>query len=118
MIPFVVESAISNGAYTDRANISTEYGCTEKCKLHTLFIDIIINDMYEFCSDEYGHGINIKSYDEYCYHYSKINCSFRYAPLYMMHYFMDGVWKIWDPIIYDDEIYMAYITKKDNPMIK
>ena len=104
----MIEQAFSNDAYI---NISTEYGTAEQSKLHQLFIDLIANDIYEFCSAKYGHDISIKSYNEYCYHYAEKSGISQYAPLYMMRYFIDGIWKIWDPVVYDVEIYKAYVKK-------
>ena len=109
-IAYVIEQAFLDGAYT---HISTEYGSAEQSKLHQLFIELIANDMYEFCSAKYGHDISIKSYDEYCYHYAETHGILRYAPLYMMRYFINGIWKVWNPLTYDVEIYKAY-TKKIN----
>jgi len=110
-VAYVIERFITTGAYTDQPNIITEYGSTDKSNLHNLFIDLIANDMYEFCSAKYGHNISIKSYDEYTYHYAEKNGIFRYTPLYMMRYFIDGTWKVWDPVTYDVEIYKAYAKK-------
>ena len=70
-VAYVIERFITTGAYTDQPNIITEYGSTDKSNLHNLFIDLIANDMYEFCSAKYGHNISIKSYDEYTYHYAE-----------------------------------------------
>jgi len=103
-IAYVIEQSFSDGA-------CTEYGSAEQSKLHQLFIGLIANDMYEFCSAKYGHDISIKSYDDYCYHYAEKNGIFRYTPLYMMRYFIDGIWKVWDPVVYDVEIYKAYAKK-------
>lgn len=110
-VAYVIECSISTGAYTDKPNIMIEYGSAEKSSLHKLFIERIVIDMYEFCSAEFGHGINISSYDDYCVHYTNINGIFRNTSLYMMHYFVDGIWKTWNPVMYDNEVYMAYFQK-------
>ena len=111
IVAYVIECFIATGAYTDQPNMSTEYGAAEQNKLHQLFIGLIANDMYEFCSAKHGHGISIQSYDEYCYNYAEKNGIFRYSPLYMMRYYLDGVWKTWDPVMYDNEIYREYLRR-------
>ena len=47
-------------------NIFTTLDCIEKNKLNETFINTIIQFMDEFCSDDYGHGLRINSYDDFC----------------------------------------------------
>ncbi len=107
--PYVIEQAINNGAYTDQANIFNTYGSIELNKLHQTFIDEIVSFMTEFCSD---HKINVTSYDDFCKKFYCINGRICDRPLFIMHYFIDGEWKTWEPELYDSEIYNAYAVKK------
>ena len=109
LCPYVIELAINNGAYTDQANIFNEYDSIKQCKLHKTFIDRIVSFMTEFLND---HGITVTSYDDFCHKYSNENGKLSDAPLFMMHYFINGAWKTWEPKLYDNEIYTAYILTK------
>ena len=71
MIPYVIEVSNSRDDI-DKRNIDTYYYSSEKDKLNKDIITHIIEIMYEFCSNEYGHGIKITSYDDFCYQYWKI----------------------------------------------
>ena len=113
LVPFVIEHAVSNGSYTDQPNIFTEYSCISKDQLHQTFIDEIVEFMYEFCSAEYGHGIEITSYDDFCEKYYDENCRVDDVPLYIMRYFVDGEWHIWEPNTHSIDIYRNYITRSE-----
>jgi len=78
MIPYVIEHS-NPSYYIKKNNINTTYYSSEKDKLNENIIISIIEIMYEFCSEEYGEGMKITSYDDFCYKYwKKINiCEIR-----------------------------------------
>jgi len=108
IVPYVIEYAVSNGAYTDEANIVTTYGTTLLSTLETTFIKIVVDMMYEFCSVEEGHGIDISSYGDFQCKYYEENGRVKDRPILEFKYFNEGEWKIWEVQIYDSEIYSAY----------
>jgi hypothetical protein len=110
MIPYVIEQ--SNPSDDIRYNnIDTSYYSSEKDKLNENIIINIIDIMYEFCSEEYGHGIKISSYDDFCDKYWKIkeiyleNCY-----VFYIKYF-ENDWKEWNVEYYKEEIYNSYVSK-------
>ena len=107
--PYVIEYAVLDGAYTDQANIFNQYDSCEKDNFHKTFIDEIVSFMTEFCSD---HKINVTSYHDFRKKFYCINDKVCDRPLFIMHYFLDGEWKTWEPELYDSEIYTAYTCKK------
>ena len=108
MIPYVIEHAVSNDAYTDEANIVTTYGTTLLSTLESTFIKIVVDMIYEFCSAEYGHAIEISSYGDFQSKYYKENGRVKDRPILEFKYFNEGEWKLWEVQIYDTEIYSAY----------
>jgi len=42
VVPYVIEEAASNGAYTDEANIFTTYGTTLLSTIESTFIKIVV----------------------------------------------------------------------------
>ena len=70
MIPFVIEHSNPSDDIKER-NIDTHYYSSEKDKLNENIINRLIEIMYEFCSDIYGIGMKIISYDDFCYQYWK-----------------------------------------------
>ena len=108
MIPYVIEQAVSNGAYTDEANIVTTYGTTLLSTIETTFIKIVVDIMYDFCSAEYGHNIEISSYGDFQSKYYKENGRVKDRPILEFKYFNEGEWKLWEAQLYDSEIYYAY----------
>lgn len=64
-------------------------------------------------SAEYGHGIEITSYDDFCEKYYDENCRVDDVPLYIMRYFVDGEWHIWEPNTHSIDIYRNYITRSE-----
>ncbi len=108
-VPFTIQIATSNGAYTDQANIFIEYDSVELNKLYETFMDRIVSFIKEYCDDR---DVTITSYSDFCSKYSNENGQVADAPLFTMHYFLDGVWKTWEPELYDSEIYAAYMFQK------
>ena len=71
MIPYVIEQSNPSDDINE-PNIDTIYYSSEKDKLNEDIINNIINIMYEFCSQEYGHNLKITSYHDFCDQYWKI----------------------------------------------
>jgi hypothetical protein len=107
--PYVIEYAVLDGAYTDQANIFNQYDSCEKDNFHQTFIDEIVSFMTDFCSD---HKMTVTSYHDFRKKFYCINDKVCDRPLFIMRYFIDGEWKIWEPELYDSEIYTAYMLKK------
>lgn len=112
IVPYVIEQAASNGAYTDEANIFTTYGTTLLSTIESTFIKIVVDMMYEFCVE--GHGIDITSYGNFQYKYYKENGRVKDRPILDFKYFNKGEWKIWEVQLYDSEIYYAYRERIKN----
>uniref|UniRef100_A0A6C0EPG4 Uncharacterized protein n=1 Tax=viral metagenome TaxID=1070528 RepID=A0A6C0EPG4_9ZZZZ len=110
MIPYVIEHSNTSDDIKE-CNIDTSYYSSEKDKLNENIINNIIEIMYEFCSEEYGYGIKISSYDDFCYQYWKIR-EIKMANFYLFYikYFENG-WKIWNVEDYKEDIYISYISK-------
>jgi len=58
MIPYVIERSIPSDNIVKR-NIETSYYSSEKDKLNETIITSLVEIMYDFCSEEYGHGMKI-----------------------------------------------------------
>lgn len=111
MIPYYIKEAHPNDCVRS-PNIITQHGYTEKQYLHDEIIRRIIEVMYEFCSKEYGHGINILSYDDYCEQYWKIAGYNIHGRYYVFDvYYFDKEWIKWDIGTHKKEIYNAYVKK-------
>ena len=108
IVPYVIEYAVSNGAYTDEANIYTTYETTLQSRVESTFIKKIVDMMYEFSSVEEGHGMDISSYGDFQSKYYKANGRVRDRPIVEIKYFNEGEWKTWEVQLYDSEIYYAY----------
>lgn len=111
MIPYIIEFA--NPSEDSRVNnIDTIYGSSEKTKLFEKIIDCIIETMYEFCSEEYGHNFKISSYDDFCHEYWKQHeviiegCYY----VFKVNYF-ENEWIKWEAENHKDEIYASYKKK-------
>jgi hypothetical protein len=115
IVPYVIEHSECNDAYTNESNKFTTYDCIEKNKLHDYFISIIVEIMYEFCHDKYGHGINVTSYSNFCEKYYEQHGRVEDTPLFTMRYFEDGDWHEWRTYTYASEIYTAYMYKTAIP---
>jgi hypothetical protein len=110
MIPYVIEHSNSSDDIEDY-NIDTTYYSCEKEKLNENIINNIIEIMYEFCSEEYGHGIKISSYDNFCYQYWKIKeITLENFYVFRVNYF-ENDWKHWNVEDYKKEIYISYVNK-------
>ena len=73
--------------------------------------------MYEFCSEKYGHGIEIKSYDDFCDKYwriKEIKIKGRYN-IFCVYYF-EKEWILWNIENYKEEIYKAYVINYNSSL--
>jgi len=109
MIPYVIEHS-NPSYYIKKNNINTTYYSSEKNKLNENIIISIIEIMYEFCSEEYGYNIKIRSYDDFCDKYWKI-MEIKMDNFYVFYikYFENG-WKDWNIEDYKEDIYRTYFT--------
>jgi len=110
MIPYVIEHSNSSDDIR-HSNIDTSYYSSEKEKLNESIINNIIEIMYEFCSEEYGHGIKISSYDDFCNQYWKIKeITLENFYVFSVNYF-EKDWKHWNVEDYKEDIYISYVNK-------
>jgi hypothetical protein len=110
MIPYVIEQA-NPSDYLKDSNIITTYYSSEKDKLDKNIIISIIDIIYEFCSDEYGYGIKIISYNDFCYQYWKIK-QIKMDNFYIFNIkYFENNWKNWNVEDYKEEIYISYVKK-------
>ncbi len=68
MIPYFIQQARPNDDCRDNNIITSCYFCT-KDELDCKIIDYITDVMNEFCSNDYCHGIQITSYNDFCNKY-------------------------------------------------
>lgn len=110
MIPYFIQQANSSDD-TRCNNIYTTYNCSEKDTINEHIIHYIINIMYEFCSDKYGHNIKITSYDDFCNKYWKIkgNIIDGWYSIFRIYYFENN-WIEWNIEDHKEQIYISYIN--------
>jgi hypothetical protein len=95
-------------------NIINITNCSaEKDNLKDDIIDFIVEDMYEFCSSEYGHNISISSYDDYCNKYWEFigYQIHHWWYIYSVKYFEDNKWISWNVEENGDDIYIRYVER-------
>jgi hypothetical protein len=110
MIPYVIEQSRPS-EYVKDCNLITTYYSSEKDKLNENIIISIVDIMYEFCSDEYGYGIKIISYDDFCHQYWKIK-QIKMDNFYIFHInYFENYWKRWFMEYYKEDIYKMYVNK-------
>ena len=109
MIPYVIEQSRPSD-YKD-FNIITSYYSCEKDKLTINIIIHIVDNMYEFCSHEYGYGIKITSYDDFCNQYWEIK-EIQMGNFYVFNIkYFENDWKNWNVEDYKEDIYITYVNK-------
>ncbi len=94
-------------------NIISEFSSCNKDKLDEQIINYLIQVMYEFCSKEYGHNIQISSYDDFCDSYWTIG-GFQirhWYDIFRVKYFESDQWITWKVDDNKDKIYNAYKSK-------
>jgi hypothetical protein len=110
MIPYVIEHSYPSDDIDER-NIDTSYCSSEKDKLNETIISSLIEIMYKFCSEEYGNGIKITSYDDFCYQYwKKMEIKMDNFHIFYIKYF-ENDWKEWNVEDDKEEIYISYVRK-------
>jgi hypothetical protein len=110
MIPYVIEHSYPSDDINEH-NIDTSYHSSEKDKLNETIIYSLIEIMYQFCSEEYGNGIKITSYDNFCYQYwKKMEIKMDNFYVFYIKYF-ENDWKEWNVEDYKEEIYISYVSK-------
>jgi hypothetical protein len=110
LIPYILIKAHPNSNYQE-GNMSSSCDSVEESNLQKHFIEIISDDMYEFCSKKYGHDIEITSYDNFCYHYWDKHEYKMYCPIFEIHYFINNKWEEWLIHDYENELYQACLNK-------
>jgi len=116
MIPYFIQEANSSEDNRD-INIYVTANSCDKKELDDKIIRYIINVMYEFCSEKYGHGIEIKSYDDFCDKYwriKEIKIKGRYN-IFCVYYF-EKEWILWNIENYKEEIYKAYVINYNSSL--
>jgi hypothetical protein len=112
-IPFCINQA--NGTSNpNEPNITTHLHFAKVDEnLKDAIIAKIIIIIYQICSQEYGFGINIHSFEDFCEKYWKnteygCNISF-YKYVFQVYYFANDCWNEFNVIQYQNEIYDAYV---------
>ena len=74
--------------------------------------------MYEFLSKDYGHDIEIISYDDFCEKWwERQDFTIKNASVYYIKYFENNEWHRWNTDNYGNKIYEEYklfVQKKKN----
>jgi hypothetical protein len=110
MIPYVIEQSRPDLCVKE-CNIISSYHSSEKDELNENIMNNIVDIMYEFCSYEYGYGIKIISYEDFCYQYWKIKqIKIDNLHIFNIKYF-ENDWKHWNLESYKEDIYIMYVTK-------
>ena len=115
MISYVIQQARPSDDCRDN-NIVSEFSSCDKAKLDEEIINYIIQVMYEFCSKEYGHGIQITSYDDFCDNYWK-NSGFEiryWCNIFRVKYYENNQWLTWKVDDFKEKIYNTYVNKYNN----
>jgi hypothetical protein len=112
MIPYIIKQA-RPAYYTDYDNVIVNFGSTSHIEnLDKVIIDYIVDEMYSFCSEEYGHNINITSYSDFCEKYwEMLKIKLKYWDSVFEVYYFENKWIDWDITAYQDKILSAYMEK-------
>ena len=116
MIPYILSEASPQGSYFNYANIQTScHVCKDSGTLHSTLLDYIVEFVYEFCSKEYGHGIDITSYNDFCDKWwSRQDRELINIPIFEIHYFENDEWKEWKTYDNETEIFEGYMKMVDS----
>ena len=117
MIPYSIQQVYPNDDIRNN-NIFTTLDCIEKNKLNETFINTIIQFIDEFCSDDYGHGLQINSYDDFCKQFW-IKAGYMVYDWYYIFdiYYFQNTWIKWNVEEYQEQIFLAYINKYNTPFL-
>jgi hypothetical protein len=112
LIPYIIKQARPND--DDRYNniIINLKSIKSIDDLDKVIINFIVDEMYEFCSKEYGHNIQITSYSDFCEKYWNIlECKpYYWDSVFEVDYF-DNKWIKWDIKNNEDKIFSTYMKK-------
>lgn len=115
MIPYTISYLLPSSTYTESENISVSYLVGEnRNEIIQNVIKDVVEYMYEFCSKEYGYGLDVASYYDFCEKWWKEQeCKMENFYIFEVHYFDndDNCWNKLEIKDYEDEIYDAYIKK-------
>lgn len=111
MLPYILSQANPQGAYSNYANVHTSvHVCENRVTLHSSFLCYIAEFMFEFCSKQYGHDIDITSYDDFCEKWwDRQDSELINVPIFEIHYFEKDEWKEWKTYDNEKEIYEGYM---------
>jgi len=111
-VPYFIQEAIPDEDARCQ-NIYMQFNSCELDQLNDTIIHCITCIIYDFCSKEYGHGIKISSYDDFCCNYWKIHgIEIKYwHSIFRAYYFLDDQWVEWNIEDYKDDIYSSYMTR-------
>lgn len=118
MIPYIIQQAHPTNDCRYK-NIFTNFMNCEKDNLDNNVITYIIEFMFEFCSKDYGHGIQISSYDDFCEQYwrlSDVEIS-GWFEVFKISYYKNNKWSTWNIDEHKEEIYNQYVNKYINKLV-
>jgi hypothetical protein len=113
MIPFVIQYIFPRDHIT-KCNVVTRYGsCNEKELLNENFFKFIANFMYEFCTDYYGDGFIITSYDDFHNKFWSVNWDEvkDWLDIFKIFYFESDKWIEWNVKEHQDAIFQYYVDQ-------
>lgn len=117
-IPFYIQQARPNDNIRNINNIVSHHYSESMENLEKDIIRHIVNEMYEFCSEDYGYNIKITSYDHFCImYYESIGMRLETDDIFTVYYFdftSGGQWTEWNVIDHKEEIYSSYMDSISN----
>lgn len=113
MIPFTLSRLSPSVTYTDNENICTFWDtCATKNDLVAHDIKEVAEFVYEFVSKEYGHGLVIASYNDFCKQWwSFQECTMSRFHIFEVRYFEDERWNELRIEDYAADIYAEYVKR-------
>ena len=116
-VPFFVHQAYGLSNLSEPNIITHFYSSTNIENLDNDIIEKLALHIYEFCSDEYGCGITIDDYNDFCNKYwknSEFGCCIKYYEyVFEIYYFANNEWFNWDINNHKMEIFDAYVCFKN-----
>jgi hypothetical protein len=111
MIPFCIEQAFPSDDSRNN-NIINTYEYSKKENLNEKIINYIIEFIYEFCDEYYGHNIKITSFNDFCNKFWKINeCYINGMENIFRIYYFEKKWIEWNIQDFEEEIFNNYTNK-------
>lgn len=111
MIPYYIQEAFPSDDMRNNNIVITNDFC-KKDNLNEKIINFITEFINEFCNEDYGHGIKIDSYNDFCNKFWQLNGLkiYDWNNIFRIYYF-DKKWISWNIELYKDDIYNNYISK-------